>query len=156
MMLTVHKVGFEFDMFEKHFFKIVAVWLLFSFIFLLILEPHMKEVGVISVIGFALLNGLRFVSMFWGANQDVMITAVSSDDGIVHGEIRQVDVSQARRGQWIKPDTPPIFYICRVKRIYDDGVYASEEEFYSLEEAEAWLENTYQEELAKHQSQSLI
>lgn len=47
-------------------------------------------------------------------------------------------------------DNKSIWYIAKVKRNYQDGVFAREKEFESIEEAKQWLAITYQQELEKH------
>ncbi len=127
-------------MLKERIIQVLGIWLIISFFVLLFGItrwdlPPTTAVLFAGLLGFFIL--LQFGSHMEGGKDTV--DEIASSDEIVVGNIEV----------WHNKKT--IWYNAKVKRNYQDRVFAKEKEFEDVEEAKAWLAFTYQQELEKHQ-----
>jgi hypothetical protein len=124
--------------------KRFGIWLLISFLILL-LGSSQWDVKVSTAILFAGLTGLLVFLRFDRHNEKgaICIEEIISPDAIVFATIEEWTDDVSKR------------YIAKVKRNYQDGVFAPEQQFEAVEATKLWLEATFQQELAKHQQKIL-
>ncbi|MAT99942.1 MAG: hypothetical protein CL608_22610 [Anaerolineaceae bacterium] len=123
----------------ESFLKKFGVWLLFSFIFLLIGIVRWDVTPYIAILLAGMWGLILFMRLdLYAGKSAVIVEKITSLDGTVTATIEEWKDKTGKR------------YDGKVKRNYQDGVFAKEEEFVDLEEAKLWLASTYQQELEKH------
>ncbi len=131
---------------RKIFLRVVVICF-FAFAFVaLVYEPGrstplLPSLGTAALIALVILVRMDF---FENVNEEIVVVEErSSADGIVTGIIEDWPFEKR-----------VMCYRCTVKSNYPDKVYFQEGEFNTLEEAQAWLETTYAQELAKHEERT--
>ncbi len=123
----------------QSFTKKFGVWLFISFIVLLIGIVQWDVKPYTAVLFAGLFGFLIFLRLDLHTEKGAKILKeIKSEDGTVTATIED----------WTNEKSET--FVAKVKRNYQDGVFAKEKEFLDLQEAKQWLTTTYQLELEKH------
>lgn len=123
--------------------KRFGVWLLISFLVLLfgIVRWDVPPATALFLAGTWGL--IIFLRLDLANDKDsTVIEEITSSDGSVIATIQEWDDKTSDK------------YIGKVKRNYQDGVFAKEKAFEDLEKAKQWVTATYKQELEKHQQRN--
>ena len=139
--------------FLSSFLKQFKTWLvIFGVLTFILGTDSFGKVFLWSIVGLVVLYGIDYWSKVKAPTIEQVITAVSSKDNAIQGTITRVEYKLSK-AQSSKTDSPQISYFCEVKGNLKGREFARRAEFYELNEAESWLEKTFDLESKKHPEQ---